>query len=443
MRRFSALLAVLVSLCLLPGQLVASNQKPAKPQDHPIALIGATLHTVSGETIKDGVLLFEHGKITGLGVGIVVPDNTERINMIGMHVYPGLIAAHTNLGLIEIGSVRGTLDINEIGDITPSVRTLPAVNPDSELLPVTRANGVLMALVVPNGGLIAGISGLIMLDGWTWEEMTLKSAVGLHVWWPSMDHNRVQLTPTVEEQQKRIEGQIQAIRDAFRAARGYWVAKTAASAANAPYHDSDLSWEALIPVLKKEMSVFVHANDIKQIQTAIDWAADEGVRMVLVGGYDAWRVADRLKQHDIPVILDGTHRLPVREWEAYDTPFSSAAKLFQAGVAFCLSTGADNYNERNLPFQAATAAAYGLPKEEALKAVTLYPARILGVADRVGSLEVGKDATLIVTNGDPLEVVTQIERAYIGGRRVDLSSKHTDLYDKYQTKYDRETAQPK
>jgi len=420
---------------LIPAVASASNQRPGRSQDHPIALTGGTVHPVGGPILENATLLFEQGKITAIGTSVALPPRTERIDVTGKHVYPGMIAAHTNLGLIEIGSVRATLDLNEIGDITSSVRTLPAVNPDSELFPVTRANGVLMALTVPTGGLIAGISGLLTLDGWTWEDMTLKSQVGLHVGWPSAAVSRAPGAPSVEEQQKRIEGQIHTIRDAFRAARAYMVAKNAEST-GVPYHDTDVNWEAMIPVLKKEMPVFVHADAIQDIEMALDWITDEGVRAVLVGGYDAWRLTDRLKTLGIPVILNGTHRLPSRDWEDYDTPFSCAAKLHQAGIAFCITTGSDNYNERNLPYQAATAAAYGLPRDEALKAVTLYPAQILGVSDRVGSLGVGKDATLIVTNGDPLEIVTHVERAFILGRVVDLSSKHTQLYDKYRAKYE-------
>jgi imidazolonepropionase-like amidohydrolase len=412
----------------LPGFISASNQIPAPPQRHPIALIGGTVHTVSGETITGGIVLFENGKITAVGTAVALPDSVERIDITGKHVYPGLIGAHTSIGLTEIGSVRATRDLDELGDITPSARVVSSINPDSEMIPATRANGVLIALSAPTGGLLAGQSGLIMLDGWTWEDMTLKAPVGMHVWWPSMTIRRFPGEPEEAEQIKQRDEQITKLSEAFRAARAYHKAKTSG---NAREYDSDLGWEAMTPVINRELPVLIHAQDVRQIQAALDWVASEDVRMILVGGRDAWRVADDLRKRDIPVILGGTHYLPSRSWEDYDTPFSGAAKLHRAGVRFCISDDGESSNERNLPYHAATAAAYGLPPEEALRAVTLYPAQILGVADRVGAIETGKDATLIITDGDPLEIRTRVERAYIQGRLIDLTTKHTMLYEKY------------
>lgn len=416
-----------------------SKQKPAGPQTHPIALAGGTVHTVSGDVIESATVLFESGVITGIGTGLALPDNTRVIDVTGKHVYPGLIAATTALGLNEISSVRATRDDVEIGDVTPSVRAVSAVNPDSEYFPVGRANGIMTALTMPGGGLISGLSGLISLDGWTTEGMTLNPTVGLHVRWPSY---RILDFPGVigrEEQiEKRRESQMR-LRDAFREARAYMIAKEA-ERGGGPFHPSDLGWESMIPVLRKELPVFIHASEEKQIHAAIDWALAEDLKIILVGGADVWRVADRLKEHDIPVIIGGVHYLPARRWEAYDAPFTNALKLYEAGVELCIGErrvwleGGGGSNVRNLPYHAATAAAYGLPKEEALKAITLYPARILGVEDRLGSLETGKDATLIVTDGDPLEIMTRVELAFIQGRPVDLSSKHTDLYDKYRTR---------
>lgn len=435
--------ALLLALGLAAGPMVrdagASKQKPAGPQAYPIALTGGTVHTVSGGVLEGATVLFESGVITGIGNDLALPENTRIIDITGKHVYPGLIAAPTTLGLTEIGSVRATQDNMEIGDVTPSVRAVSAINPDSEYFPVGRANGVLTALTMPSGGLIAGLSGLIALDGWTTEDMTLDATVGLHVRWPSY---RVLDFPGAVSREEQIKARRESqtrLRDAFREARAYMIAKEA-ERGGGPFHPSDLGWESMIPVLKKELPVFVHATEEQQIQAAIDWALAEDLRIVLVGGADVWRVADRLKEHEIPVIIGGVHYLPVRRWEAYDTPFTNALKLYEAGVEFCIGErrvwleGGGGSNVRNLPYHAATAAAYGLPKEEALKSVTLYPARILGVEDRLGALETGKDATLIVTDGDPLEIMTRVERAFIQGRPVDLSSKHTDLYDKYRTR---------
>jgi imidazolonepropionase-like amidohydrolase len=412
------------------------GQVPAPLQDHAIALVNGTVHTVSGAVIENAVVLFENGKITGLGKDVRVAPGVERIDISGKHIYPSLIDANTTLGLVEIGSVRATRDLAEIGSINPNVRAEAAINPDSELLPVTRANGVALALSVPQGGVISGTSAFIMLDGWTYEQLTLKAPVGLHLNWPALTirPNNPFFQQSEEEQRKQMNENLKKIRDAFAEARAYKKAKAAEQQKGVPYHATDSRWEAMIPVLEKSVPVFVNANEIKQIQAAVQWATDEEVKLVIVGGRDAWRVADLLKAKEVPVIYGPIHSTPNRRWEAYDTPFTGPMKLHQAGVRFCIADF-DAANARNLPYQAATAAAYGLPKDEALKAITLYPAQIFGVADRVGSLEVGKDATLFVSNGDPLEIKTQVEQLFIQGRKIDLGNKHRALYEKYSKKY--------
>jgi imidazolonepropionase-like amidohydrolase len=424
-------------LIALVIQIRASDQIPAPPQDHPIAITGATIHTVSGETIQDGTILFEKGLITAIGTDVALPDQTEVIELPDRHVYPGLIAANSMLGLIEIEEVRATLDYSETGEINPNVRAEVAYNPDSELLPVTRANGITLALSVPSGGLISGTSALMMLDGWTWEDMIVKAPVGQHINWPNME---ISLTAKKrkKEQKKDIDEQIQKIRQAFTDARAYMKAKESEEQKGIPYHDTDARWEAMIPVLKGEIPVIIRADEIRQIEAAVDWAREENLKMVLLDGYDSWRVSGLLKEKNIPVIIANIYRLPERRWEGYDMPFTLPLKLYKAGVKFCIAgsgESSDAPDERNLPYQAATAAAYGLPKEEALKSITLYPAQILGVDDQVGSLEVGKDATLIVTDGDPLEIETQVEMEFIQGREIDLTSRHTQLYEKYLEKY--------
>lgn len=433
--------SVIVTMFLVAAGMpvLASDQIPAPPQERPIALVGGTVHTVTGETLENGTVLFENGKITAVGTEVELPEDVEIMRIAGQHVYPGLIAATSILGLVEIGAVRATRDFAEVGEITPNVRAEVAVNPDSELLPVTRANGVTLAHTLPVGGLMSGTSALIMLDGWTWEQMSLKAPVGLHVWWPRMGVRRGWwVRQSEEEQLKERDEHIKKIRQAFADARAYMKAKEAEESKGVPYHETDLRWEAMIPALKKEMPVFLHAEEIRQIQAAVDWALEEDLDVVLVGGRDAWRVTDLLKRHDIPVIVDDIHTLPMRRWEAYDTPFTNPLKLYEAGVKFCISGGVrEASNARNLPYHAAMAAAYGLPREEALKAITIHAAEILGVGDQVGSIEVGKDATLIVSTGDPLEITTRVETAFIQGRNIDLSSRHTQLYHKYKTKYER------
>jgi imidazolonepropionase-like amidohydrolase len=416
------------------------GQVPAPAQDRPIALVGGAVHTVSGAMMPNATVLFENGRITAIGNEVSIPPGAERIDVTGKHVYPSLIDANTTLGLVEIGAVRATRDLAETGSINPNIRAEAALNPDSELLPVARVNGVALALSVPQGGVISGTSAFIMLDGWTSEQLTLKAPVGLHVNWPFMTIRRSPfIQQSEEDQRKQMNENLQKLRDAFAEARAYKKAKDAESQKGVPYHATDSRWEAMMPALEKKVPVYVNAGEIKQIEAAVQWAADEDLKIVIVGGADSWRVADLLKAKDIPVIYGPIHRLPNRRWEAYDTPFTVPLKLHQAGVRFCIADF-ESENVRNLPYQAATAAAYGLPQEEALKAITLYPAEILGVADQVGSLAVGKDATLFISDGDPLEIQTQILLLFIQGRKIDLGNKHRALYDKYSKKYQQKAA---
>lgn len=426
---------VLVSL-LVVGQLTSAGI-PAKKQDHPIALVGATVHPVSGPVIENGTVLFEHGKITAIGAGILIPANAEQIIVKGKHVYPGLVDGGSDLGLVEIGAVRATRDQAEVGSINPNIRAEVAVNPETELLPVARANGITTVITMPRGGVISGTAAAMMLDGWTWEEMTLKAPIGMIVNWPSMTINSSSEQRSEEDQKKARSKAVTELKNAFRDARAYLHAKRAANDTQVPFHKTDLRWEAMAPVLDGKIPVLMKAEEIQQIQAAVAWAEQEKVKLVILGGYDAWRVANLLKEKDIPVIVNPIHRVPWRRWEAYDEPFTLPNKLHEAGVRFCIVGDGSASNVRNTPYHAATAAAYGLPKEEALKSITLYPAQILGIADRVGSLEVGKDATIIVTNGDPLEIETNVAMEFIQGKQIELSSRHTRLNDKYREKYKR------
>lgn len=411
---------------------------PAKPQDKPIALVGATIHTVSAGIIENGTILFENGKIKAMGTKVDHPPGTHVINVSGKHIYPGMIDANTNLGLTEIGSVRATRDFNEVGDVNPNIRAEVGVNPESELIPVTRANGVTHALTLPSGGTISGTAAIIELDGWTWEDMALKKAAGMVLNWPSMTINKAWWESRSEDDQKKDrERALLNISNAFRDARAYMQARKSEKDAAVPVHNADLRWEAMIPVLEGRVPVIVNAEDILQIQAAVAWSKKEGVKIIIMGGYDAWRAADLLKSNDIPVIITPILRTPWRRWEAYDNPMTIPGKLYEAGVKFCIGGEGGASNERNLPYHAAMASSYGLPPEEALKSVTLYPAQIFGIESRLGSLGVGKDATLIVTNGDPLEIRTTIEMEFIQGKTIPLTSRHTMLYEKYKEKYSR------
>jgi imidazolonepropionase-like amidohydrolase len=413
-----------------------SDTIPAPPQTKPVAIKGATIHPVSGPDIPAGTIVFENGKITAIGADAAVPAGAEVIDANGKHVYPGLINANTVLGLVEIGAVRATVDVEEAGAINPNIRSITSVNPDSELIPVARAAGVLTALSVPEGGIISGQSAVLRLEGWTPEEMTVLSPAAMHLRWPNLTiDRRPRARKSVKDQQKEIEKAQKQIRDAFQIARAYWQSRKNPG----PDLKTDLRWEALMPVFDGKLPLFVHASSLAQIQAALAWAKEMQLKIVLVDGDDAWRVAAQLKENDVPVILGPATSLPPRRDDDYDSAWSSAAKLQQAGVRFCIASNGRSAetNERNVGYEAGLAAGYGLPKEEALKAVTLYPAQILGIADRLGSLEPGKAATLIVTNGDPLDFPTQVEAAYVDGRKIDLSNRQTRLRDKYREKYRR------
>lgn len=417
----------------------ASDQVPGKIQEFPIALTNGIIHTITGDVINDGTVLFEQGEITGVGHNIEFPENTEIINVNNLHIYPGLIAANSVLGLVEISAVRATKDFEEVGEIKPNVRAEVAINPDSELIPVTRANGITLAHVLPRGGLISGSSALIMTDGWTYEDMTLKAPVGMVVNWPDMsikyntDENKSE-----KEQKELLDKKLAQIRNTFSDARAYLKAKNSEDNSNIPYHHSDIRLEALIPVINREVPILIHAPKIRQILSAINWATNENLEIILMSGQDAVLAIDLLKTHNIPVIIEGILSVPIRRWDPYDLPYSIPAKLHEAGVAFCIGGQGGAFESghvRDIPYHAAMAAAYGLPIDEALKSITLYPAQILGVDDVLGSIEVGKDATMIVTNGDPLEIKTNIVLEFIQGRKIDLSSRHTKLYEKYKAKY--------
>lgn len=425
-----ALLALLACAPLAAQNVVTA---PGSAPTQAIVLVNARLHPVSSAPIENGRLRIENGKITALGGSEVDTSDAQLIDLGGQRVYPGLIAANSVLGLVEVGAVRATVDQTEVAPIAPEVRAEVAVNPDSEHIPVTRANGVLSVLSRPEPGaqsVLSGRSALLSMDGWTWESMTLKAPVGMHLVWPSPLQPEGLPAPMLKEWEKAQASKRTQLRSAFREARAY-----AAAAAPEP---PDLRWEAMRPVLAGELPLFIHADDAAAIEEALAFGREEGLRIVIVGGIEAWRLAAQLKQDDVPVIVGGTQVLPLRRHDPVEAAFENPAKLHAAGVRFAIASPGDSFstsNERNLPYQAASAAAHGLPQDEALKAITLYPAQILGVADRLGSLEVGKDATLFVADGDPLEVTTQVLRAFIGGREIDLDNRHRRLYEKYRGKY--------
>lgn len=409
----------------------ASDEIPGPKQDKPIAITGATIHPVSSEPIKKGTLVFDNGRITAIGTDVKIPDDAQVIKFKGRHVYPAMFETYSQIGLVEVDAVRATLDKNETGTINPNVKAHVAFNPDSEIIPVTRANGVLLTVSAPTGGLIPGQASVMQLDGWTWEDMTLKPSAAMMITWPSMSA----VVSNDDKSKNDARGtSLKQLEQLFDDARSYRKAR----AANPDAQNHDVRLEAMLPVIDGETPLMVRANALETIQSAVGFAAEQNAKIIIFGGYDAPLCAELLKQHNVPVIVAAVHRSPSRRSDDYDSAYTLPERLRTAGVKFCIS-GAGRWatsNVRNLPYNAATAVAYGLPRDEALKSITLYPAQIMGVADRVGSLEVGKDATFFVTGGDPLETTSNPQAAWVQGRRVELNSRHKRLFRKYKIRQD-------
>ncbi|MHC4947150.1 MAG: amidohydrolase family protein [Planctomycetota bacterium] len=429
-------------LALAAGLLVAalpaadaaaqSRQIPAPPQQRPVVIHSGTVHPVDGPPIEGGYVVFARGVVSDVGAG-TAPDlpGAFEFDAAGLHVYPGLIAATTTLGLVETGSVDDTIDHSEHGRYTPEVRAAVAINPDSDHIPVARASGILTALTMPQGGLVSGRCSTIRLDGWTWEDLAIDAEAGIVVSWPRTEPiSAWWMDKSEADQRKEIREDLQNIERLFDEAEAYLRARDVD-----PDLPTDLRHEAMRPALQGEKPVFVRAASAGQIESAVAWAERRGLRIVIVNGNQADRVIPLLLKHDVPVIVGGTHRLPGRRDEAYDAPYALPASLHAAGVRFCISGRARPGSERNLHHNAATAAAYGLPPDAALRAVTIDAARILGLGDSHGTIARGRAATLIVTTGDPLEITTDVLLAFIDGRRIDLGNRQKTLYAKYQEKY--------
>jgi len=409
----------------------------APPQKGPIVFTNATIHTVSSGIVLGGTIWFHNGKVEAvLAKGEepkLPPAGPEpiRIDLGGKHVFPGMISPHTQLGLIEIGAVPQTVDTDELGDLSPEALAATAVNPDSAAIPVARSNGVLVATVFPSRGLLPGRASIMQLDGWTNDDMAIRRDAGVVVTWPSDRARFGRRGPTPPRTDgDRLTKQRRQIDDAFAAAKAWSAARTAD-----PTVPLDIRHAALIPAIRGEVPVFVLANTVEQIESAVRWGVGLKLRVIIVGGHEARGCTELLKKHQVPVIIGGVHRLPRRDDASYDEAFTLPRDLAKAGVKFCISTGGEYSNERNLPYHAATAAAYGLSQQDAFAAITKDTAEILGVGDQLGTLAAGKDATLFIADGHPFELTTKIEMAFIQGRQVDLRNKQTELAKKYRERY--------
>ncbi|MCX7929200.1 MAG: amidohydrolase family protein [Chlorobi bacterium] len=411
---------------------MAHIETPGEPQHKPVALVGGRVFTVTHGTIEGGTVVFDRGKIVAVGTNVAIPPDAVQIDCRGKHIYPALFAPHTTIGLIEIEAVRATRDVAETGQFNPNVRADVAYNPDSEVIPTVRSNGILLAAVCPDGGMISGIASIMQLDGWTREDIALRSRAALVVNFPSLATYRAPwMRRSPQEQRRDAERQIETLYDFFRQAQQY----VRAAAAGLAENKRDIRFEAMRPVFDGSLPVMIRCWEYKQILRAIEFARYFGLRAILVGCSDAWRCLDEIKQSGFPVIIGRVHSLPLRDEEGYDTPYRLPAILDSAGIQFAISD-AGFWQQRNLPFQAGTAISFGLSPESALRAITLSPAQIFGVSDRVGSIEVGKDATLIVSKGNVLDAQTsRIEYAFVQGRRVVLENKQSRLAEKYRTRY--------
>tara|TARA_Y100000590_G_scaffold388130_1_gene462263 strand:- start:421 stop:1731 length:1311 start_codon:yes stop_codon:yes gene_type:complete len=416
------------------GVLFPSDQIPGDIQKKAIIIKGALLHTVSDGVLENMDLLFEDGRIVLIDENISINSELEVINAVGQHVFPGLISAISTLGLQEIGAVRATRDYAEVGELNPNVRANVSYNTDSEIIPISRSNGVLLALSVPRSGVISGTSSLMMLDGWTWEDATFKHPVGLHLFWPSMNKPKNKKNKEKQKNKNSELIEIQKIDNLFQDAHAYLMLKEN----NSESFKHNLRLEGILQAIEGQLPIFIHANEVRQIEAAIYWADKQNIEMILVGGKDSWKVTTLLREKNIPVIYTQTFSTPMRRFEAYDQTFVTPMILFNQGVKFCISNSESPFQTphiRNLPHYAAKAGSYGLPWDIALRSITLSTAEILSVDDKVGSLEIGKDATFFIANGDILDVRTKVLRAFIQGREIDLSDRHKMLDSKYRIKY--------
>jgi len=423
MRRAGAALAVFLAGATLRAQ--------------DIALVGATIHPVSGPDIPGGTVLIHAGKIDFVGSAAHLVAGVERVDVAGKHIYPSLFPPVTVLGLAEIQSVRSTIDTTEIGEINPQARADEAMNFDSELLPVARSAGILVAGVTPIGGIVSGTLAVMKLEGWTREDATVKAPAAMTVFWPDLDIDRSATARfSVRLQEKRRDEAVRKLEVVFADAKAYAKARAAEGQSGVPRHDVDPKLEALVPAVEGKIPVIVVAHSVAQIRAALAWAKKNNIKLVLGGVEDGWRVAGEIAAAQVPVVVE-TLDLPHRSDAPYDVLYANPGVLAKAGVRVAFNDGADPFaaaTVRNLVEQAGVAVAYGMPRDKAVAAMTLEPARILNVADRLGSLENGKDATLIVTDGDILDLRTRVVAAYLDGKLLDLTDKQKRLYERYRNR---------
>jgi imidazolonepropionase-like amidohydrolase len=436
---YSTILALSVAVGLIQAQDVVY---PTNHYNGRLFITGGTVHVGNGMVLENTTIEVNNGKIVNIGAGISPSGGAKVVDAKGKQVYPGLILTSTDLGLKEIGAgVRGSNDFAELGEYNTSVRSITAYNTDSKVINVLRSNGILLASVTPEGGTISGSSTVVQLDAWNWEDAAYKMDAGIHVNLPSFINRfgrrggggfpggfpgvggAAQADPT-----KQALDKVEEIKSFFRQAKAYLGESTHAN--------TNLKLEAVKGLFDKKQKLFVHGDQVKQMLVAIDFAKEFGFDVVIVGGSESYQIADLLKANNIAVILRDEHALPATEDDDVDQPYKTPAALQKAGVLFALNDTHEEGRYRNLSYNAGTAATYGLTKEQALQAITLNAAKVLGVDDRTGSLEVGKDANIVIADGDLLDMRTSnVSHAFIQGREISLDNKQKELYERYKFKY--------
>ncbi|GAB5409069.1 MAG: amidohydrolase family protein [Balneolaceae bacterium] len=412
----------LLVFCFIPilafGQI---TDDPRKARTAKFALTNAKIYTVTNGVIENGTIVISNGIIEAVGKNVSIPSDAEVIDYNGREIYPGMIDSGTQLGLSEIGSIAEANDFREFGDITPQMQALSAVNPNSEAIPVTRVSGVTTTLTFPRGGVLPGTAATINLFGYTPDQMFAGSK-GVVMNFPN---NRRRWRQTQEQADRAKEKALNSVNDAWDKAEIYAKVKDSPDARYYP------EMEALAEVVNGEMMLYLEVNSAPDILSAIDWIQDRGYeKVVFTGVAEGWRVADELVKANISVIAGPVLSTPTRDSDGYTAPYANAGVMQKAGVKVALRTG-DTENSRNLPYNAGFAATYGMGREEALKAITINAAEIMGIGDQVGSIEVGKKANLFVSTGDPFETATQIVDVYIDGYQIPMRSRQTDLYDEF------------
>ncbi|MBN8836920.1 MAG: amidohydrolase family protein [Sphingobacteriia bacterium] len=421
---------------------------PAKEYKGKLFIKNGTVHVGNGTVLEKTTIAVENGKIVAVGSSITIPSGDVKvIDATGKNVYPGLILPSTDLGLREIANgVRGSNDFQELGDYNTNIRSVVAYNTDSKITGTLRANGILLASITPEGGVISGSSSVVQLDAWNWEDAAYKYDNAIHLNIPSFLQRFGRrggggIPPAIlaqlglgirggnaEDPNKVAVEKMEEIKSFFRQAKAYL---------QEPVHKNvNLKFEAVKALFDKKQKLFAHADQVKQILAAIDLAKEFGFDLTIIGGVESWQIADVLKANNVSVILNQEHELPAMEDDDIDQPYKTPAALQKAGVLFALNDNDANSRSRNLSFNAGTAVAYGLNKEQALQAITLNSAKILGIDDKTGSLEVGKDANIVVAEGDILDMKSSnVEHALIQGREVSLDNKQKQLYERYKYKY--------